>query len=324
MGKAGVKRLVQLASKQFGVVSARDVAECDVSKTWLRSRIKTGEWIQLQRGIYRLGAHEPNLDEQEMGAMLAAGNGAVLSHESAARRLGLDVPPVESVQITIPTSRDAPSVSGVRVWRSRDLIERDTVRRGPFQITHLARTVIDLASVLDDTWLRATLDSALRQRMSNLAWISRAIGRRGRGRRGAARLRALVNEYRGEDEVADSVLESLGIELARATGRKPRLHFRVFDGPLLIAEVDLAWPEVRLCVELDGWAHHGTRAAFAQDRARDRGLQRLGWMVLRYTWHDVAGDRDSVIDELVTAYETRAVSRRPAAGRRIVRQRQAK
>ncbi|HKD39361.1 MAG TPA: DUF559 domain-containing protein [Myxococcaceae bacterium] len=130
-----------------------------------------------------------------------------------------------------------------------------------------------------------------------------------------------MNEYRGEDEVADSVLESLGIELARATGRKPRLHFKVLDGSLLIAEVDLAWPEAQLCVELDGWAQHGTRGAFSDDRARDRGLQRLGWMVLRYTWHDVAGDRDSVVCELVAAYETRAVSRRSAAGRRVVRQR---
>jgi very-short-patch-repair endonuclease/predicted transcriptional regulator of viral defense system len=317
MGKAGVKRLVQLASKQFGVVSARDFAECDVSDKWLRRRIDTGEWIRLQRGVYRLGAQKPTLDEQEMAALLAAGNGAVLSHESAARRLGLDVQPCKSVQITIPASRDIPKLSGVRVWHSRDLIERDTIKRGPFRLTHLARTMLDLASVLDDTWLRAALDSVLRQRKSNLAWISQLLERRGNGRRGATRLRALVAEYQHDGEVPDSVLESLAIELARATLHEPRLHFNVLDGPLLIAEVDLAWPEVQLCVELDGWARHGTRAAFAEDRARDRGLQRLGWMVLRYTWQDVAGDRDSVIEELVAAYQSRAGSGRSRARREV-------
>jgi very-short-patch-repair endonuclease len=306
MGKAGVKRLVQLASKQFGVVSARDFADCDVSDRWLQRRIETGEWTRLHRGVFRLGAHKPNLDELDMAAMLAAGKGAVLSHATAARRLGLEVPRSESVQITIPAFRDIPEFSGVRVWSSRDLIERDTIKRGPFRLTHLARTMIDLASVLDDAWLRATLDSALRQRKTNLAWISRALETYGRGRRGTGRLRALVAEYQHEDEVPDSVLESLGIELGRATRRRPRLHFKVLDGALLVAEVDLAWPEVRLCVELDGWAQHGTRAAFASDRARDRSLQRLGWMVLRYTWQDLAGNGESVIAELVTAYESRA------------------
>ena len=308
MGKTGVKRLVQLAARQFGVVSARDFAECQVSDRWLQRRIETGEWIRLHRGVFRLGAHEPTLDELDMAAMLAAGNGAVLSHASAARRLGLEVPRSESVQVTIPALRNIPELFGVRVWSSRDLLERDTTKRGPFRITHLARTIIDLASVLDDAWLRATLDSALRQRRSNLAWVSRALKERGRGRRGAARLRVLVSEYRGEDEMPDSVLESLGIELGRAMRRRPKLHWKVVNGARLVAEVDLAWPEVRLCVELDGWAHHGTRAAFARDRARDRALQTVGWMVLRYTWQEIAGDRESVIAELVTAYHSRATA----------------
>ncbi len=131
------------------------------------------------------------------------------------------------------------------------------------------------------------------------------------------RLRELVDEYQHEDEVPDSVLESLGMELGRATGRRPKLHWRVLDGALLIAEVDLAWPEVRLCVELDGWAQHGTRAAFARDRARDRALVRLGWTVLRYTWQDVASDRESVTAELASTYDARALSLRSPTGKRI-------
>jgi len=91
-------------------------------------------------------------------------------------------------------------------------------------------------------------------------------------------------------------------------GRRPKLHWKVVNSARLVAEVDLAWPEVRLCVELDGWARHGTRAAFARDRARDRALQTVGWMVLRYTWQEIAGDRESVIAELVTAYDSRAIA----------------
>jgi len=81
-----------------------------------------------------------------------------------------------------------------------------------------------------------------------------------------------VTEHEREDEVPDSVLESIGIELARVTRHKPKLHWKVLEGARLIAEVDFSWPEVRLCVELDGWTQHGSRAAFVRDRARDRAL----------------------------------------------------
>jgi Protein of unknown function (DUF559) len=143
---------------------------------------------------------------------------------------------------------------------------------------------------------------------TNLAWIAQALQKHGRGRRGAERLRVLVSEYEWGDEVPDSVLESFAMELAAAIGQKPKLHWTILQGGRLIAEVDLAWPEVKLCVELDGWMHHGSRAAFARDRARDRSLLTLGWMVLRYTWQDVTGDRESMIRELARAYDSRALS----------------
>jgi len=84
------------------VVSARDFAECQVSDRWLQRRIETGEWIRLHRGVFRLGAYEPTLDELDMAAMLAAGNGAVLSHASAARRLGLEVREANRCRLQFP------------------------------------------------------------------------------------------------------------------------------------------------------------------------------------------------------------------------------
>ena len=62
-------------------------------------------------------------------------------------------------------------------------------------------------------------------------------------------------------------------------------------------EVDCAWPDQHVIVELDGHASHATTAGFERDRARDRALQAAGWRVIRITWrqlHDepaaVAGD----------------------------------
>ncbi len=298
LGRAGARRLVDLASKQFGVVNRANLATTEVSWKWLRGRLATGEWKRVHRGVFRLGCNQPTLDEREMAALVAAGEGAVLSHRSAARRLGLDVPRDESVHITIHASRKA-KVRGAKVWRSRNIGSRDIGNRGPLRLTSLPRTLIDLAAILDDGELRAAFDSALRQNTANAAWISRVLNRHGPGRRGVGRLRALVDEYHRGDEVPDSALESLGVELARATGHKPRLHLNVLDGAQHVAEVDLAWPELNLCVQFDGWKTHGTRAAFVRDRACDRALVKLGWTVLRYPWDDVVRESDVVVEDLV-------------------------
>lgn len=174
-------------------------------------------------------------------------------------------------------------------------------------MTNLPRTLIDLASILDDGWLRAAFDSAIRYKRSNIGWISRTLARHGPGRRGIARLRALVDEFfQGDGEVSDSALESLALELANATGRKPQQKYNVVDGRYHVAEVDLAWPELRLCAQLDGWQAHGTREAFVNDRACDRELSRLGWTVLRYTRDEVVHNGEAVIDELIQSFKSRS------------------
>src|SRR5262249_22760447 len=158
---------------------------------------------------------------------------------------------------------------------------------GGMRLTNLARTIIDLAWVLDDGWLRACFDSAVRRNREIVSWLWRTLHSHGPGRRGIGRLRRLLQEYRRTGEVPDSALESLALELAKRTGRKPQLHYNVLDGAHHVAEVDFAWPKVRLVIQCDGWRHHGTRAAFVRDRAQDRALFHLGWDVLRYPWDDV-------------------------------------
>src|SRR5262252_5913348 len=176
VGRAGVRRLVGLASKQFGVVTRADLACTEVSWKWLRGRLATGEWNRVHRGVFRLGCNQPTLDEREAAALVAAGVGAVLSHTSAARRLGLDVPKDESVHVTIPASRKA-KVRGAKVWRSRNFGFTDVTHHRRFRLTNLARTMVDLAAILDDGELRVAFDSALRKDKDNAAKISRLLHR---------------------------------------------------------------------------------------------------------------------------------------------------
>lgn len=305
MASVGERRVIQLAARQFGVMSWQDLVAARISRAWLVRRLRIGELSQIHRGVFKFGAQACTQDQLDMAALLRAGEGAALSHFSAARKLGLDAPREPSVHVTIPLSREALGVFGITVWRSRDLVPSDITQRGPFRVTNLARTMIDLAGVLDDRWLRAALDSALRKRNRYLQWLYRVIRERGVGHRGVARLRALLDEYQRGDEVPDSALESFAMELAIATGRRPKLHWNVVEGAHHMAELDLAWPEVRLGAEVDGWMRHGTRDAFEEDRARDRSLVAHGWAVLRYTWRQVMDDRHRIVAELAQTYEAR-------------------
>src|SRR5260370_37317584 len=89
--------------------------------------------------------------------------------------------------------------------------------------------MIDLAAVLDNSWLRAALDSALRQRRSYQDWVYRIMGERSAGHSGVARLRALLDEYQRGEEVPASALGTSATELCIATRRRPRLPWNIFE-----------------------------------------------------------------------------------------------
>jgi very-short-patch-repair endonuclease len=66
----------------------------------------------------------------------------------------------------------------------------------------------------------------------------------------------------------------------------------VADG--IWAVVDLADARLRLVVEEEGFAFHGTRRGLARDCRRYTEITVLGWSVLRFTWEDVMYDADWV------------------------------
>ena len=73
--------------------------------------------------------------------------------------------------------------------------------------------------------------------------------------------------------------------MARAltsAGLTPQRQFRVVaDGRVYF--LDLAYPNERIAIEIDGFEFHRSRGAFDSDRVRQNDLVRAGWIVLRFT-----------------------------------------
>ncbi|MGH8961530.1 MAG: endonuclease domain-containing protein [Jatrophihabitantaceae bacterium] len=137
--------------------------------------------------------------------------------------------------------------------------------------------------------LRAGERSRLADRAMQRGWIGTAdIGRRlfdYPGRTGNTALRLLAQQL-GDGAAAESerVLHRL-LRKAGITGWTP--NYPVWHDGDLIGVVDIALPDKKIAIEVDGWAYHSDVERFQRDRTRQNDLVALGWTILRFTWADL-------------------------------------
>ncbi len=217
--------------------------------------------------------------------LLAAHPLAVLSHEEAARRLGLDL--IEDDhgrrRVSVPRNTSRLRIDGWHVVR-RDVppMECLTLPDGS-RVTAAARTVTDLASDLSLPAAVVLADSALRSRQVRHDQLLHVLSvRRGPGINRRRRVAELLDPRSG------SVLESLlRVLLLTSDLPAPTTQFWVMDVEEPVLRADFAWPASRLIVEADGFAFHSDRGAYRRDRTTMNALERLGWRVLRFSYEDV-------------------------------------
>jgi hypothetical protein len=310
MGKGAEVRALRLAAHQLGLITTAQCEQLGLSRHAVWRRIASGAWTRIHQGVLRASPGAIGFDQRELAVLLRAGEGAALSHTSAARRLGLEVPRSAMIHVMVPYDRScAGEIAGARVWKSRDLRPEEITTRGPFRITRVGRTLVDLSALLEERWLSACLDSALRRSTKNLGWVKGVLETIGRGHRGTGVLRELLDRAASEGVIPDSVLESFASHLGFVSGRLPVWHHRVIDvRGGFVAEVDLAWPEIRMAVELEGWRWHAARRqAFEAGCLRQRRLDLSGWHVHRFVWSDVVLRPVEMVAQLNELYELRRV-----------------
>lgn len=270
--------------RQHGVVARRQVEDRGVSRGMIARRVASGRLIRLHRGVYAVGHDRLRREGQWLSAVLAAGDGAVLSHRDAAALHGLR-PPGDHARWEVTTTGWAGSTRTVRVFGTTALAAADRTVVDGVPTTSVARTLVDLADVVPPRQLRKALDEAERQRCVELAEIegalSRTARRNGPGHR--AMRKALADLQATTVSLTRSELEDRFLALLDAHRiPRPATSYAI-DG----MEVDACWLDQAVVVELDSWAFHHTRLAFQQDRERSNALQANGWTVLRFTHGDV-------------------------------------
>jgi very-short-patch-repair endonuclease len=284
------------AEEQHGVIAHRQLLRLGLGPSAIQSRLRLGRLHRLHVGVYAVGHRRVSLHGRWSAAVLACGPKALLSHRSAAELWGIVRSSDSRIDVTA-LGRTRSGHDGVVLHLPRSLDPEDIAAKNGIAVTSLARTLLDLAAVFSFRRLERALEEAERLDLFDLSALDRLI-EHSRGRRGVRALRAALDCYR-VPVFTRSELERRFLALCRdamLTTPATNLFLAGF-------EVDMAWPEHGLVVELDGHRFHGTRAAFERDRVRDAELQVAGYRVLRVTHrrlltqpHEVAAAVRSLLD----------------------------
>jgi very-short-patch-repair endonuclease len=262
--------IARLATRQHGVVSIEQLRAAGLSQDSVKRRVRGGRLHRIHRGVYAVGHTALGSEGRWMAAILACGDGALLSHRSAAELWELLPVREGPVDVTIPTAGGRRRREGIRLHRCASLLIASTIRCKGIPVTTPARTISDLR-------LAASTDE-----------VHRAI------REAQFRRLGLGDEDGREPDLTRSKLERRFLRLCRRH-RLPRPEVNARVGPF---EVDFLWRDRRLIIETDGWQAHGGRLAFEDDRARDVDLKLLGYEVVRFTYRQVIDQPQTVAERL--------------------------
>jgi hypothetical protein len=292
-----------LLQSQFRVISRQQARDVGFTEDAIDRRLQSGTWQRLHRGAYATFTGDPSRVATLWAAVLRAGPGAVLSHETAAEVHGLTDKPSLKIHISVPAQRNPGRlhpIPGVMIHRSRCLVPE---WQPPWQ---LPRTTVE-DTVLDLMAAARTFDDAY-------GWISVAVGRRltspqslGKALAARPRIRWRAWIAAALEDAADGVHSPLerhyvhGVERAHGLPAARRQAKRRHGSQARY--LDNLYEEYDVCVEVDGIAAHPAESRW-RDTRRDNANLAQGTVTLRYGWPDATENRCR------TAAEIAAVLRR--------------
>jgi hypothetical protein len=264
-------QVARIAERQHGVVTTAQLAEVGIDKFALNKRVRAGRLHRLHRGVYAVGHRSLSWRGRWLAAVVAAGDGAVLSHTSAAALWEFLRPIQGPAHVTVAAAVRRKSRPGLQVHRSRTLAPSHVTRRHGIAVTTPARTIEDLRGTVEPYLFRRALRQAelAGHRVPHLDLVRRTR----------------------------SDLELLFLALCEDHDLPWPLVNHCVHGRL----VDFYWPQQRLVVETDSWQYHRGSVAMEDDHDRDLVLRGRGITTRRYTGDQLEAAPEAVAVDLRAA-----------------------
>jgi Transcriptional regulator, AbiEi antitoxin len=182
------QQLAEIAFSQYGVVMRRQLLDAGFSRAAIDRRIERGGLLVVHPGVYRVGHRAPSLEARYLAAVLACGDGALLSGRAAGYLLGLLKGKSPDPEVKAPKQR---RIEGIQTTWSRRIDPRDATTCRGIPVTTVPRTLVDMAAALSgDDLARACHEAGVRYRTTP-AHVEAVLSRLGRVP-GAPKLRTVL------------------------------------------------------------------------------------------------------------------------------------
>jgi very-short-patch-repair endonuclease len=281
-----------LAGDQHGIVSRAQLLTVGIGESAIDRALRSGRLHRLHKGVYSTQAPElAGEDALLIAALLAAGDGAVLSHGTAAWRWHIIPAPPARIELTVPRTRTPPR--GITLFQGQ-LRPEDLTLNTRFPSTSVPRTLLDLATRYDQPALLRALAEAEFHHNTRPTDIQATLRR---GHPGSANLRAALNHHTPGHGETKSQLERRFRTLLIDRG----IELPLRNEPLGPWTIDCLWPDRRVAVELDGRQHERPNQADSDDD-RDLWLRRNRYVARRYGARQIRSRQDDVIADLEAAF----------------------
>jgi putative AbiEi antitoxin of type IV toxin-antitoxin system/uncharacterized protein DUF559 len=265
----------QLAQRQHGVVTRGQLLRLGFTPKAIKHRVGRGRLHPIVRGVYAVGRPNLSREGQWMAALLACGQGAVLSHRSAAALWGFAKEHPDYVDVSVRRSSEA-RLRGVRCHRRPTLSGADVTTKRNISLTRPVRTFLDLVRTMGPRDLERAINEADKLDVIDADALRRALEDHP-GEPGVRVLRRILDKH--TFRLSDDELERLFRPLAAAAGLPVPLTKQMVNE----FEVDFFWPDLGLVVETDGWRYHRTPSAQTRDALRFQAHTAAGLTPLRFS-----------------------------------------
>jgi very-short-patch-repair endonuclease len=264
-----------LARRQHGVLARRQLLELGFTRRAIAHRVASGRLHPVAAGVYAVGRPQLTRKGRWMAAVLACGDGAVLSHGSAAALWNIGPERRDESEVTV-RRRVWPRHPEVKVRARPALPDADITSHEGIPVTTPARTILDRAATLEANAVERHVNEADQLELIDpeelRAWVDAHPGEPG-----ARPLRRILDE--ATFLLSDTELEVLFRPLARAAGLSQPLSKQKVNS----YEVDFWWPDLGLVVETDGFRYHRTAFKQRKDLERDQAHVAAGLVPLRFS-----------------------------------------
>jgi hypothetical protein len=275
--------LRDITGHQRGVITRRQALSAGLTKDLIESRLELARWQRLHTGVYATFSGPADRQATLWAAVLRAGQGAALSHQTAAELDRLIDKPSTMIHVTFPASRKVKPIRGVVLH----------ARRGAEQATHpshlpprlrIEETVFDLADKSDDAWdAIGWITSALGRRLTTQDRLRETLSQRSRLRWRTDLAAVLSPDLAG----IHSVLEyryHRNVEAPHGLPKSIRQARACPDG--VSQSCDVLYDQYAVAVELDGRVAHPGDTRWL-DIQRDNAAATSGIITLRYGYREL-------------------------------------